>query len=124
MISNSSSDSSVMKLAVLVKKKDGPMKYAWSGWSSCDEFESGPDKKTKLYCAPAKKVKITFVDRPRGTFEIDTNGKKSVKDLFTGSKQQVGELAQWRTIAHCWQHNCNLFGFQSVLQHRKCPDTT
>ena len=32
------------------------MKHSWSGWGSCSEYNSGGDKKTKFYCAKAKRL--------------------------------------------------------------------
>ena len=28
--------------------------YNWGGWTNCNEFDAGGDKKTKFYCVRAK----------------------------------------------------------------------
>lgn len=116
----SQDETSTLKLALYVKQMQGPLKYGWAGWDSCDEYESGGDQKTKFYCAKAKSVKITFEGASRGVFELKPNGEKSLKDLFTGGHQGLGDLDHWRSVAHCCQPHCNVMGFQSAANHRKC----
>jgi len=119
--SNTSQDeTSSFKLALYVKQMQGPLKYAWAGWDSCEEYDSGGDQKTKFYCAKAKSVKITFVGASRGVFKLKPNGEKSLKDLFTGAHQVLGDVNHWGSVAHCFAPHCNLMGFQSRATSRKC----
>ena len=108
------------KLAVYVHKKD-VMKYDWGGWTNCNEHSDGQDKKTKLYCAKAMKIKITFVGMSQGIFEYEPKGQQSLKDLFTGEKKKVGDLGQFRNaLGGCHQPKCNQFGFHAMGGWRKC----
>mmetsp|Transcript_52276 Transcript_52276/g.97866 ORF Transcript_52276/g.97866 Transcript_52276/m.97866 type:complete len:304 (-) Transcript_52276:267-1178(-) len=100
--------------------REDVMRYDWAGWKNCNDYASNGDKKTKYYCARAKKIKITFVGRPRGVFEYTYHGKKSVKDLLTGAEHASGDLAHWQSAIGCYQPNCNKRGFHVDGTHRKC----
>eukprot|EP00913_Durusdinium_trenchii_P022936 g21537.t1 len=142
-MSSESELSSKFQLAVYVKNTQ-VMKYAWDGWNKCDEYSSGDDKKTKMYCVKAKTIKITFEGQTRGhrrdvsrgtwcrdgvdsastrasgTFKFEANGKFSLKELFTGNPKPLGDVEQWRSAMHCIQPHCNAMGFHPKATWRRC----
>jgi len=116
IVSNESSAD--WQLAVYVVRHH-VMMYGWGGWTNCNDFDQGGDKKTKFYCVRAKKIKFTFEGAPRGEFTYSPNGKKTLKDLLTGSYVAHGDVNHWRAVTrNCFQHNCNARGFQALNRCR------
>lgn len=116
IVSNESSAD--WQLAVYVSRHN-VMMYNWGGWTNCNEFDAGGDKKTKFYCVRAKKIKFTFEGAPRGEFTYSPNAKKTLKDLLTGRYVVHGDVNHWRAVTkNCYQHNCNARGFQPLNRCR------
>ncbi|CAE7028704.1 unnamed protein product [Symbiodinium sp. CCMP2456] len=116
IVSNESSAD--WQLAVYVSRHN-VMMYNWGGWTNCNEFDAGGDKKTKFYCVRAKKIKVTFEGAPRGEFTYSPNGKKTLKDMLTGRYVVHGDVNHWRAVTkNCYQSNCNARGFQPLNRCR------